>query len=74
MRYDSTNTIAFDAGLVRERKEQSRVSLGSLLAAASEGINKATLYERLVRKSDAELAALGLRREDLPRVVMLGRH
>jgi hypothetical protein len=44
-----------------------------LLEAVSEGFNKAELYERLARKSDAELAALGLRREDLPRFVMFGK-
>jgi hypothetical protein len=39
----------------------------SLLAAASEGFNNAELYGWLARKSDAELVALGLRRENLPR-------
>jgi hypothetical protein len=73
MRFNSATTIPFDASLVRESKQESWVSLGSLLAAVGEGFNKAELYERLARKSDAELAALGLRREDLPRVVMFGK-
>jgi hypothetical protein len=73
MRFNSTNAIAFDASLVPENKEGSRVPLGSLLAAVSEGFNKAQLYERLARKSDVELAALGLRREDLAPFVMFGR-
>jgi hypothetical protein len=54
-------------------KQGSRVSLGSLPEAASEGFNKAELYEQLARKSDAEVAALGVRRKDLPRVVMFGK-
>jgi hypothetical protein len=69
----SNRPIAFDASLVPESKQRSRASLGSLLEAVSEGFNKAELYERLARKSDAELAALGLRREDLPRFVMFGK-
>jgi uncharacterized protein YjiS (DUF1127 family) len=72
MHFKSANTIAFDASLV-ENKQGSRVSLGSLLEAANEGFNKAELYERLARKSDQELAALGVRRKDLPRVVMFGK-
>jgi uncharacterized protein YjiS (DUF1127 family) len=74
MRSRSIDTIAFDASLVRESEHKSRMSFGSLLTAACEGYNKAELYERLARKSDAELAALGLRRGDLPRVVMFGKH
>ena len=73
MRSHSINTITFDANLVREGKQKSHTTLGSLLEAVSEGFSKAELYEQLARKSDAELAALGLRREDLPRVVMFGK-
>jgi hypothetical protein len=70
MRFNSSTTIAFDASLVPQSKQEFQVSLDSLLAAASEGFTKVGLYERLARKSDGELAALGLRREDLPRVVI----
>lgn len=55
----SVDTIAFNDSLVCENKQKSHVSLGSLLTAACEGFNKAELYERLARKSDAELATLG---------------
>jgi hypothetical protein len=72
MRFKSDNAIAFDASLI-EKRQGSRVSLGSLLEAVSEGFNKAERYERLTRESTAELAALGLRRENLPRVVMFGK-
>jgi hypothetical protein len=73
MRSHSADTIAFRASLARKNKQKSSISLGSLLEAASEGFNKAEFYERLARKSDAELAALGLRREDLARFVMFGK-
>ena len=48
-------------------------TLASLFSAVEEGFNKAEQYEALARKSDAELAARGLRREDLPRLAMFGK-
>jgi hypothetical protein len=45
-------------------------TLTTLFAAVEEGFNKAEQYEALARKSDSELAALGLSREGLPRFVM----
>jgi uncharacterized protein YjiS (DUF1127 family) len=47
--------------------------LATLLGAFEEGLRKAERYQSLARKSDAELADLGLRREDLPRIVMFGK-
>jgi hypothetical protein len=38
-----------------------------------EGHTLATRYDTLARKSDTELARLGLKREDIPRVVFFGR-
>jgi hypothetical protein len=46
---------------------------GSLVGAIEEGLRKADRYQALARKPDAELANLGLKREDLPRVVMFGK-
>src|SRR5215467_7429834 len=48
--------------------------LATLLGAFEEGLRKAERYQSLARKSDAELADLGLRREDLPRIVMFGKN
>jgi hypothetical protein len=48
-------------------------TLASFFSAIEEGFNKAEQYEVLTRKSDSELAACGLRREDLPRLAMFGR-
>jgi uncharacterized protein YjiS (DUF1127 family) len=57
-----------------ERKPSSPLStLASLFTAIEEGFNKAGRYEALTRKSDSELAAHGLRREDLPRLAMFGK-
>jgi uncharacterized protein YjiS (DUF1127 family) len=48
-------------------------TLTTFFSAVEEGFNKAEQYEALARKSDSELAALGLSREDLPRFVMFGK-
>jgi hypothetical protein len=54
--------------------KQSKIinTLATFFSAVEEGFDKAEKYEALARKSDSELAALGLAREDLPRFVMLG--
>ncbi|MBO0758535.1 MAG: hypothetical protein J2P54_22015 [Bradyrhizobiaceae bacterium] len=46
-------------------------TLTAFSAAVREGVNKAEQDEALARKSDRELAALGLSREDLPRFIGL---
>jgi hypothetical protein len=38
-----------------------------------DGLALAARYDSLARKSDAELARLGLRREDIPRAALAGR-
>ena len=43
-----------------------------LLAAVREGQELATRYKLLAYLSDEELTALGLKREDIPRVVVSG--
>jgi uncharacterized protein YjiS (DUF1127 family) len=48
-------------------------TLLTFFSAMEEGFNKTGQYEALARKSDSELAALGLTREDLPRFVMFGK-
>jgi uncharacterized protein YjiS (DUF1127 family) len=48
-------------------------TLVTICSAVGEGIGKAEQYEVLAHKSDSELAALGLTREDLPRFVMFGK-
>ena len=45
-----------------------------LVDGLREGHALATRYDALARKSDAELARLGLKREDIPRAVFLGRN
>jgi uncharacterized protein YjiS (DUF1127 family) len=57
-----------------ERKQSKIISiLATFFSAVEEGFNKAEQYEALARKSDGELAALGITREDLARFVMFGK-
>jgi hypothetical protein len=48
--------------------------LNSLANGVREGIAVATRYDTLAQKTDGELALMGLRREDVPRAALLGRH
>ena len=48
--------------------------LNNLAGGVREGITVAGRYDALAQKTDAELAQLGLRREDIPRAALLGRH
>lgn len=47
--------------------------LTTFFAAIEQGFYKAEQYEVFARKSDGELAALALSRDDLPRFVMFGK-
>ena len=55
------------------RAPRGKTFFSALVAAFQEGFGKARHYQALARKSDAELARLGIRREDLPRAVMFGQ-
>jgi uncharacterized protein YjiS (DUF1127 family) len=61
------------ARLPSERATQRGNFLATLAGVIEEGLTKAENYRELTRKTDAELSELGLKREDLPRVVMFGR-
>ena len=45
-----------------------------LLSAIEEALVSAARYETLARKTNGELASLGVDRADLPRFVMFGDH
>jgi len=47
--------------------------LAELFEGVAEGRRLADRYETLARKSDSELARLGLKREDIPRAVFASR-
>ena len=47
--------------------------LNNLADVLREGIAVAGRYDTLAQKTDAELAQLGLRREDVPRAALAGR-
>jgi uncharacterized protein YjiS (DUF1127 family) len=55
------------------RRRGVRRFLSELVDGLREGHALATRYDTLARKSDAELARLGLKREDIPRAVFSGR-
>jgi hypothetical protein len=56
-----------------EKKPSKTLStLAPFFSVIEEGFNRAEHYEALARKSDDELAARGLRREDLPHYVWKG--
>ena len=64
-------TLSFQ--LPSGRAPRGESFLSALVSAFHEGVGKARRYQMLARKSDAELAELGVSREDLPRVVMFGK-
>jgi len=55
------------------RGKQRNPFLIDLAAAIADGFIMAARYQHLSRMSDAELAGLGLNREDLPRVAIFGK-
>jgi uncharacterized protein YjiS (DUF1127 family) len=65
------NTLAVQ--LPSGRGTRRGTFFATLVGAIEEGMRKAERYQTLTRKTDAELAELGLKREDLPRSVMFGK-
>jgi hypothetical protein len=47
--------------------------LAALCAGARDGLDIETRYDALSRKSDTELAAIGLTRSDVPQAAVTGR-
>jgi uncharacterized protein YjiS (DUF1127 family) len=72
MQVVQTQSIALPRNCERKRGKIIN-TLATFFSAVEEGFNKAEQYEALAHKSDRQLAALGVTREDLPRLVMLGR-
>jgi uncharacterized protein YjiS (DUF1127 family) len=69
----TTLAVQFPSGRGTRLSSRRGTWLATIAGAFEEGLRKAERYQSLARKSDAELADLGLRREDLPRVVMFGK-
>ena len=55
------------------RRGSVRRFLLNVINGFREGRDVSHRYEQLAHKSDAELAALNIRREDLPRIALSGR-
>jgi hypothetical protein len=49
-----------------------RSAFAAFFSAIEEGLQRAARYEALARKTNGELASLGVERPDLPRFVMFG--
>jgi hypothetical protein len=68
----STLTLPLPSG--RGYRRSSLISLGLKIAAGiPDGLHMLRRYKALVYKTDAELAEIGLKREDLPRTIVAGR-
>jgi DNA-binding CsgD family transcriptional regulator len=52
---------------------QKLASIAEIIGSASDANHRLRIVERLNAKSDAELAALGIRREDIVRRVFIDR-
>ncbi len=68
----NTLTLPFPSGRHTGRSGILRF-LSSLVDGIRDGLALAARYDRLARMSDAELARLGLRREDVPRAALISR-
>ena len=75
MSFAQTQSITLFRSVDSRTRKPSKLlaTLSTVLSAVEDGFNKAELYEQLARKSDSELAALGVRRVDLPRLVMFAK-
>jgi hypothetical protein len=55
-----------------QARDTRRDTLARFFAAIVEGMRNADRYQRLARKTYAELTQLGVRRQDLPHIGMFG--
>jgi len=66
-------TLTLTTSTLAKLADQVAQYLSDLLEGVREGRELATRYDALARRTDSELAALGIKREDIPQVVMFGR-
>jgi len=66
-------TLTLSTSYLASLADQVAHYLSDIAEGIREGRALATRYDALARRSDAELARLGIKREDIPRVVMFGR-
>jgi len=66
-------TLALSTSYLAKLADQVGQYLSDLAAGVREGRELATRYDALARRSDAELARRGIKREDIPQIVMFGR-
>ena len=66
-------TLTLTTSYVARLADRVAEYLSDLAEGIREGRKLATRYSELARCSDAELRRLGIRREDIPQIVMFGR-
>ena len=66
-------TLTLSTSYLARLADQVGQYLSDLAEGIREGQQLARRYDALARRSDAELARLGIKREDIPHVVMFGR-
>jgi uncharacterized protein YjiS (DUF1127 family) len=66
------STIALHPPVARPAGRGLFTLVRELVAAVRDGLELATRYKMLAYLSDEELSAIGLKREDIPRVVVSG--
>jgi hypothetical protein len=66
-------TLTLSTSYLAKLADQVVQYLSDVAEGIREGRDLATRYDALARRSDAELTRLGIKREDIPRVVMFGR-
>jgi uncharacterized protein YjiS (DUF1127 family) len=66
-------TLTLSTSYLARLADQVAQYLSDLAEGIREGQQLARRYDALARQSDAELARLGIKREDIPHVVMFGR-
>jgi uncharacterized protein YjiS (DUF1127 family) len=68
------STIALQPPVARRAGRGPFALVRDVVASVREGIELASRYKMLAYLNDEELTALGLKREDIPRVVVSGWH
>lgn len=71
------NTLSLTAKTARRRslsRQPFGTTIAEFLAGAREGLDIQARYDALARKSDKELAALGLTRDQIGRAAVTGKY
>ena len=70
---ETMTTLTLSTSYLARLAERVAEYLSDLAEGIREGRELATRYNELAHRSDAELHRLGIKREDIPQIVMFGR-